>query len=86
MLVIDINKPLYTQAMYLGQRLMLKSLEKTKPLSHSPLTVTAGSNGIAVLFRYGVVVFFGLNAPVSDQQNSLQYWNCYRKSVAESGL
>lgn len=56
----DTSKPLISRAMYLGQRLDLRALEKTQPIATNPLTIPAGSQGIAVLFRYGVVVFFGL--------------------------
>ncbi len=50
------------RALYIGQRLNLKSLEKSKRLATSPLIVNAGANGAAVFFRYGVVVLFGLTA------------------------
>ena len=62
MLEFDISKPLTARAMYLGHRLDLRALEKTQPLATNPLTITAGNHGIAVLFRYGVVVFFGLHS------------------------
>jgi uncharacterized Rmd1/YagE family protein len=45
---------------FIGQRLKLGFFENRETLASTPLTVKAGSNGIAVLFRYGVVVFFGL--------------------------
>jgi len=48
-------------AAFIGQRLNLGVFEKMECLGTAPLTVRAGSNGIAVLFRYGVVVFFGMN-------------------------
>jgi len=50
------------RALYIGQRLNLKSLEKSKRLATSPLIVNAGASGAAVLFRYGVVVLFGLTS------------------------
>jgi len=56
------QKQLTARALYIGQRLNLKSFEKTKRLATSPLIVNAGSHGAAVLFRYGVVVLFGLTA------------------------
>lgn len=50
------------RALYIGQRLDLKSLEQTRQLETSPLIISAGSQGAAVLFRYGVVVLFGMSA------------------------
>jgi uncharacterized Rmd1/YagE family protein len=45
-----------------GQRLDLKALSQSTALALAPLTVTAGARGAAVLFRYGVVVLFNLQA------------------------
>ena len=47
-------------AAFIGQRLKLDIFENMECLASAPLAVKAGSNGLAVLFRYGVVVFFGL--------------------------
>ncbi|PIX54511.1 MAG: hypothetical protein CO188_08680 [Zetaproteobacteria bacterium CG_4_9_14_3_um_filter_54_145] len=46
---------------YIGQRLDIKAFEKARRLATSPLIISAGSQGAAVLFRYGVVVLFGLS-------------------------
>ena len=48
-------------ALFVGQRLDLKDFEKSRRLASAPLVVTAGNNRCAVLFRYGVVVYFGLS-------------------------
>ncbi len=48
-------------AWFLGRRLDLKSLAETQRLTVSPYVIRAGQDGYAVLFRYGVVVLFGLN-------------------------
>jgi len=40
--------------------LELREFERSKRLASNPLVVTVGSHGCAVLFRYGVVVLFGL--------------------------
>ncbi len=48
--------------MYVGQRLDLRAFEHFEQLASGPLAVRAGASGVAVLFRYGVVVFFGLSA------------------------
>ncbi len=50
------------RAIYFCHRLDLKALEKTSRLAENPLFVSAGNQGAAVLFRYGVVVLFGLTA------------------------
>ena len=53
---------LTAHALYIGQRLDTKGFEKARRLATVPLMVSAGSQGAAVLFRYGVVVLFGLSA------------------------
>lgn len=50
------------RAWLLGERLILKTLEATDPLSTNPLMIRAGENGCAVLLRYGVLVLFNLSA------------------------
>lgn len=47
-------------ALFLGQQLDLRQFRHVKTLGASPLTIRAGFQGAAVLFRYGVVVMFGL--------------------------
>ena len=49
-------------AVFIGHRLDMKALEHGQRLSIPPYVIRAGQNGYAVLFRYGVVVMFGLNA------------------------
>lgn len=50
------------RARLVGERLVLKTLETTDPLSTNPLMIQAGESGCAVLLRYGVVVLFNLTA------------------------
>jgi len=62
------------RALYIAQRLDLKALEQSQRLVNNPLMVRAGSKGMAALFRYGVVVVFGLDAIeeaafIKDMQN-----------------
>ena len=47
-------------ALLIGDRINTAGFEG-QVLSSAPLAVRVGSNGIAVLFRYGVVVFIGLS-------------------------
>lgn len=54
------------RALLISERLDLKNFKITDSLGTTPLTVKVDSQGgIAVLFRYGVVVFFGL---ASDEE------------------
>lgn len=48
------------RAMFVGQRIDTRAFENLQLLSTSPLTVKAGSQGIAMMFRYGVVAFMGM--------------------------
>ena len=54
------KKSITARALFIGQRLELREFEKSNRLATTPLVVTAPSQGCAVLFRYGVVVLFGL--------------------------
>jgi uncharacterized Rmd1/YagE family protein len=49
------------RAIFLGERLDLRTLEATTPLGRQPLAIAAGSGGCVVLFKYGAVVLFGLD-------------------------
>ncbi|BAU66550.1 hypothetical protein STA3757_39550 [Stanieria sp. NIES-3757] len=53
------------RALFLGQRIDIKALENVECLTTNPLIVSAGEFGCAVLFRYGVVVLFGLE-PIEE--------------------
>lgn len=54
------HKQISVHALFLGQRLDLRSFEHTELISNSPPSIKAGSEGLAVLFRYGVVVLFNV--------------------------
>ena len=51
-------------AIFLGQHINIKQLRHFKHLASKPLTIEIETQGIVILFRYGVVVFYGLQ---SDQ-------------------
>jgi uncharacterized Rmd1/YagE family protein len=53
------------RAIFLGERLDLKALERTDYLATMPLVVSAGEQGCVVLFRYGAIVVYGLS-PVEE--------------------
>jgi len=54
------------RAILVGDRIDTAGLERSDTLSTLPLTFRAGANGIAVVFRYGVVVMIGLTALEED--------------------
>lgn len=56
------RKQIEIRAFFVGQRLNMKALEQSQRLTASPFVMRAGTDGYAVLFRYGVVVLLGLNA------------------------
>jgi required for meiotic nuclear division protein 1 len=50
------------RAFFAAERINTAGLERGDVLSTAPLAFRVGENGVAVLFRYGVVVLIGLNA------------------------
>jgi uncharacterized Rmd1/YagE family protein len=53
------------RAILVGERIDLRSLSTADRLAADPVTIAAGANGIAVLFRYGAVVLFNV-APLEE--------------------
>ncbi|HQU16968.1 MAG: hypothetical protein B7Z66_12395 [Chromatiales bacterium 21-64-14] len=51
---------LRARALFVGGRIDVRALENAERLANSPLVVRAGAQGAAVLFRYGVLVLFGI--------------------------
>ena len=63
-LLLKNRHDLKARALLLGDRLDLKLFKIEECLATTPLTLEVGADGgIAVLFRYGVVVLFGLSEP-----------------------
>ncbi|MCB9987797.1 MAG: RMD1 family protein [Rhodospirillales bacterium] len=50
------------RALFIGQQINLKAFDKSQKLATAPFTVRAGTAGCAVIFRYGVIVLFGLDS------------------------
>lgn len=50
------------RAFFVSERLTTSGLERGDVLATTPLTFRVNANGVAILFRYGVVVLIGLNA------------------------
>jgi required for meiotic nuclear division protein 1 len=46
------------RALLVGHRLDLRRLQQVQPLATTPLTLEVAGGGLAVLFRFGAVVFF----------------------------
>ncbi|HXW23511.1 MAG TPA: RMD1 family protein [Xanthobacteraceae bacterium] len=55
------------RALLIGDRLDTAGLERGDALSTAPLSFRAGANGVATLFRYGVVVLVGLT-PIEEDE------------------
>jgi uncharacterized Rmd1/YagE family protein len=58
------------RALLIGERLDLRSWENVETLATTPLAVALHGSGVAVLFRYGAVVFF--NAAPQDEISFLE--------------
>jgi len=54
------------RALLIGERIDVRSLGATERLAASPLTLAVAGGGVAVLFRYGSVVFFDV-APQDEE-------------------
>jgi uncharacterized Rmd1/YagE family protein len=54
------------RALLLGERLDPRAVERLQPISTTPLAVAVPVQGVAILFRYGVVVLFDVS-PQDEQ-------------------
>jgi uncharacterized Rmd1/YagE family protein len=66
-LTISSGDRVTARALLIGDRLEIAGLERGDALSTTPLSFRAGANGIATLFRYGVVVLIGLT-PIEEDE------------------
>ena len=55
------------RAFFVADRLNTSGLERGDVLATTPLAFRVNENGVAILFRYGVVVLIGLNALEEDE-------------------
>ena len=55
------------RAFFVSDRLNTSGLERGDVLATAPLAFRVNENGVAILFRYGVVVLIGLNAVEEDE-------------------
>ncbi len=70
-ILFDNQETVRIYARLVGKSLKLRGISTSEPLGTEPLVITAGEQGCAVLFPYGVVVMVGL-AP-SEEANFLSY-------------
>ncbi len=56
------QSPMNVRALFVGERIDLRTLESTECLDESPLTIKVGQHGLAILQRYGTVVLFNLDS------------------------
>jgi uncharacterized Rmd1/YagE family protein len=61
------EETLPVRALLLGERLETRGLERDDTIAQNPLTLRAGRQGTAFLFRYGVAVFARLSAIEEDE-------------------
>ncbi|PSN16700.1 hypothetical protein C7293_01110 [filamentous cyanobacterium CCT1] len=62
------KETILARASIVGERLSLKTLDRTELLATNPLIIRAGATGCAVLLRYGVIITFDLG---TDEENAL---------------
>jgi required for meiotic nuclear division protein 1 len=60
------QRPLLVRALLLGERLDTHRFDHQEPLARTPLTIAVREGGIAILFRYGVVVLMNV-APEGEK-------------------
>jgi uncharacterized Rmd1/YagE family protein len=55
------RRPLTVRALLLGERIATNRFDSSEPLARVPLTIAVNGGGIAVLFRYGIVVLMNVS-------------------------
>ena len=55
------RRPITVRALLLGERITTSRFEVSEPLARVPLTIAVDGCGIAVLFRYGIVVLMNVS-------------------------
>jgi len=63
---LGIAPPVTATALLLGERIDIRGLEDRQSLSRVPLVVRVYEGGLAVVFRYGVVVLFNVASSAQD--------------------
>jgi uncharacterized Rmd1/YagE family protein len=65
--MLSVGDRVTARALLIADRLDTSGLERSDVLSTTPLAFNAGANGVATLFRYGVVVLIGLTPLEEDE-------------------
>src|SRR5215471_17541020 len=55
------QRPILARALLLGERIDTHRFDDPEPLARLPLTIRVYEGGVAVLFRYGVVVLLNVS-------------------------
>lgn len=58
---IGTQRPIVVRALLLGERLTTHRFDRQEPLARAPLVISVHEGGIAVLFRYGVIVLMNVS-------------------------
>ena len=61
-----LQQGMIVRALLLGEGLDLKGLERQDAFSVNPLAFTTSANGMAMLFKFGAVVFFNMT-PIEEE-------------------
>ena len=57
----ELLQKLSARAWFIGSRIELRELSKGSTVALGPLTMLIGHHGYSMIFRFGVVVMFGLS-------------------------
>ncbi|HEV8015794.1 MAG TPA: RMD1 family protein [Stellaceae bacterium] len=58
---LGMQRPIAVRALLLGERLATNRFEQQEALARTPLTVSVREGGLAILFRYGVIVLMNVS-------------------------
>lgn len=58
---LGLQRPLSIRVLLLGERIDTHRFDRQEPLARSPLTIGVREGGVAVLFRYGVLVLMNVS-------------------------
>jgi uncharacterized Rmd1/YagE family protein len=64
---MDEKRPIQAKALLVGERIDLRALGSTQRLGGGPLPVPVRGDGLAILFRFGAVVFFDVQPLEEDE-------------------
>ena len=65
--MLDRATTLSARAWFLGTRIDMREMERGSTIALAPLTMLVGQHGYSMIFRFGVVVLFGLSPAEEDE-------------------